>query len=914
MAKIETLQDDFSTGTTPDGTRWPSVTATRVTVGGGVATITTAANASEYNVIQSATAYDATGSYFLAKVVPATPAGPNLSAQTYMGVGPDDNNWVALFLNGTTLTASYKLAGVETTTNLGTYNATTMAYWRVRFYNGLVYYGWSADGATWTESANARRPSWAYTSVKATLMLGTWAATDPAATATFDKVNLYASGGFGTNKFGTGQFNGVGQAIAPDDSGAAITLVSDNPTITETDAAAPDDSGAAITVASDNPTATEADAAAPDDSGAPLPVAQDAPTGGFNASAAPADGVPIAVTLDDTTWASQNDTQAFPDDSGATVAVVSDPPFAGEIDGAFPNDDVTVAVVSDDVENVAFASAATPDGLPVPATQDNPVGAFAEPLPLDDGQPVGVASDGPAVTFAGTVQVGDGPTVPVVSDDIEDAAVVFGAAPDGGPVVTVAVGDAPDIGILYFIYPDSLADIGVTPAGDVATTGVWPPTYTKPPVDKTRWTLPPVPLHLLGIGPTDANVPWRGAPNHGVTGGPISRPSLPAVQLPEAQSKSFTLRLDGGAEARADHTVTRDRALIVEQNLTDLWWWRRDGATGALDPIGRFNAATVDLSSNGPEVTLSVTWSDYRVLLENRMVLTYQDATIYGSQWPIGTLITDILRYAIPTNVNIDLTAVQAATAAPLGKTIAAYTLAPGTTIADAMKALRAISTTQWDWWVEMNDITSLPVLSFAANGRGADRGVTLVDIDGIHGPVASWTLQGRGDQYANTLFFAGSNGNGLVYTLTGEIATYGEYDAQVADSSVDDTKSDALAIAAKTKIGELADRTPSFTVVLKPGFWQGRQHIDIGDWVTLDFRLGAETVAGKYRVTQIDGEVDASGAETITLAFGNPRLSRDARSRYSALAKLVRKLPAYKNPQTAISNVADPSKPVHIT
>ena len=368
--------------------------------------------------------------------------------------------------------------------------------------------------------------------------------------------------------------------------------------------------------------------------------------------------------------------------------------------------------------------------------------------------------------------------------------------------------------------------------------------------------------------------------------------------MPEAQSKSFTLRLNAASEARADHSVSRREAIVIEQLATDLWWRRRDPNTKLVENIGRFNADKVDLSSTPNDGTrLSVSWVDYQGLLEDRLVLKYLDTVNSESMWAAGTAVTQIMRFAIPTNANVDLSNIQVG-AADLGTIKEPFELPPGTTIATVMSNLQALSTIQWEWWVDMPPTdASRPRLQFAIGQRGSDKGVAVFDLGSGQGPIESWTMQEAGDRYANSIFYSGATG-GVVYDLPSEIAQYGQVDASDQDSSLEGTIA-LIEAAAQKRLLELADRTPSWTLTLRQGFWEGRSHIDVGDWINVHIALGLEVMTGKHRVTEIQVDVDASGMEQVSLSFGALRPARDPRSRNSTIARLVRKLKAYERKGT---------------
>lgn len=428
------------------------------------------------------------------------------------------------------------------------------------------------------------------------------------------------------------------------------------------------------------------------------------------------------------------------------------------------------------------------------------------------------------------------------------------------------------------------------------TTGALP-TFTTPTYAD--------PMHLLGIGPWNSTKVWRGAKNYGIGRG--RAPARPHLQLPGVQSKSFTLRLNEGCEATASLQFASRDAVIIEEMATDLWWRRKDPRTNHLDMIGRFNTSHNDLTRAADGTLQSnLQFVDYRTILGNRMVLKYKDPDNAESQWDKGTPITEIMRFAVPTDTPVDLSAL--ADDDLLGETTLGFTLPPYNTIADTFATLLAYSSTAWEWWVETpNDVHQPPRLAFARGQRGADRGVTLFDHGHGVTPIDNWQMRATSDTYANTLLFTGTDG-GVIRNVPAQIAEYGQRDAQDSDNSVTGEKNAtglpaALIAAADKKLRTLSDRRPTFTVVLRQGFWRGRNHIDVGDRIRLLIKLGGETLDYKYRVTEINVDIDGVGAETVTLTLGNPLASPNPRSQYSPIFKLVRTLKNYEAPDGSPSD-----------
>jgi hypothetical protein len=473
--------------------------------------------------------------------------------------------------------------------------------------------------------------------------------------------------------------------------------------------------------------------------------------------------------------------------------------------------------------------------------------------------------------------------------------------------------------------PNSVTDgetVGTPALGGTAAPGggygsgdygsnTYPGTKTPPtPEGATSQPIPPAtrvygsPLHLLGIGPWNPVKIWRGATNYGIGKG--LRPARPVMQLPGVQSKSFTLRLDGGDEATVTVQTTRRDAVIVEEMSTDLWWRRRDPRTNKLDMIGRFNCSHNDLSrGDDGSVQSQLQFQDYRLLLGQRLVMQYKDtvttttsagikSTFKQTQWPKGTPVTEIMRWIMPTDLGIDLSLLDDDTL--LGDTTVAYDLPLANTIDDAMAALFDVSAKAWEWWVHTpTDLNAPPRLMAQLGYRGRDRGVTLFDNGTGPTPIASWQMRATSDTYANTLYFQG-NGGGVVVDIPAAVKERGRRDATASDNSISGSLEN-YARAAYRKLATLADTRPTFTIVCKAGFWKGRTHIDVGDKIRLRIKLGGELLAYEYRVTELQVDIDAAGAETVTLTLGPPLASANPRSRHSPFFRFRRALNNYEPP-----------------
>lgn len=662
----------------------------------------------------------------------------------------------------------------------------------------------------------------------------------------------FGSGTFGNPSPGTYEPTGINDAVNLDapvaafigdpigpDGDITLTVAIDDPAIAVT----PDGIGDAI--AHDAPTATETDEAQAGD-GPAATISHDNPAAEYLITAVP-DGIGNPTALDAPTL---DLVLLIQPDGSVSDAITLDAPVA---DARFPAD-VTVGIavgVTGDDPTAGMLIIAAPDGLNDTMAGDPPANTFTAAAAVGDGPAVAIANDGPAITLAAAVSLAGGLTV----------------KPVPGGAISVR-------------YPDAV--ITASPHYD--------------PIVPIDTTVPAAATHSLGIGPWNTNIAWSGL---GTTSA-VYGASVPVLPLPNATSKSFTLRLNAGDEARADFILSREDAFIITERSTDLWWRRRDPKRSLVEPIGRFNADNVDTSMDEDgQIRVSATFVDYRSLLEDRIILTVANTPTAGlSSWPRGTVVTDILRFVIPTNQKVDLTEITAGTETFVGTITEPIELPPGTTVGEAMANLATISTSPWEWWVELPiNSGDRPKLRLAPNGRGATRGIYLIDTGTGQSPIRSWSIQAAGSKYANAIYFQASQG-GVVETLPADVETYGEHDAMETDTSIKSTATTPnlplVTAAATKKLNELANQQITWTLNLREGFWEGRTHIDVGDWVTVQINLGGELITGAHRVSEISGEVDAGGAENIALTLGPPRPARDPRSRYSSTARLVRTLKNY--------------------
>jgi hypothetical protein len=188
ILKMDALTDNFP-GTSVDATKWTAYGTT--SVASSTLTLPDTANSTAYSGISSINYYDLTSSYFLAHI---TNGGSQFaSTQAMIVASRDASNTVAVILNNGNLQAQHQVAGSYATLASIAWSGATMSWLRLRETGGTLFYEYSADGITWSTLWSESDP-FTLTSMQATVQEGAFATTDPAATSTWQSVNLPPTG------------------------------------------------------------------------------------------------------------------------------------------------------------------------------------------------------------------------------------------------------------------------------------------------------------------------------------------------------------------------------------------------------------------------------------------------------------------------------------------------------------------------------------------------------------------------------------------------------------------------------------------------------------------------------------------------------------------------------------------------
>lgn len=935
MALIETLVDDFNTSTI-DASKW----ATAVLAGTGTVTsangsaVFTAANASTL-LLGSQSQYTTANSYAYAKLrVPTAVTNDagggilQLILSSNAGGGAGAAYLAVSYANGVVQlnfsAAKSSSSATITSINSVTYDPVAMAYVRIRGVattdqfgakTTTLYWGYSPNGSSWTEGAGTAVCNWGLSTATDTSISIRHNSNSSAGNQTVyaDSVNIVNTA---VAYAGTANPTGIGDPETPGTPSAATTI-----TATPTSGADPETTGtpSAATTATTAPTGIGDGEA----TGAPSAAYANVllPTGINDVNTV---GNPSATSVQSAAPDILNDSDTI---SGPAVALITAAMPTG-INDTETLGIPTLAMVLTTVPygtgpyganlyggNPPAPSSVTPDGINDAETVGTTATDNSQQANAGYGSGVygmGVYSGGTvAATTIAPTGIGDPETLNGASSDGTATGATnytygtgtYGAGNYGGPDTGTTYGGDASTGAATTGYGSGPYGAGIYPGVTVSDT---PPTQTSIPLFDNLPAVARTALQLLAIGPWSPTVEFRGAVNYGIGKG--RRPARPIMNLPIASSLSVTLRLTGGCEASAAFSFPRGSTIIIEEMHTDLWWRRKDPYSGALDVIGRFNTGTNDISYDGTAVSSSVHFVDYETLIGERLILRYRNTnhddathpdavTSQTSMWNKGDPVASVLRFAIPTNMGIDLSVLDDDTV--LGTITAAFSIDPSSSVADVITNVLAISAKPWEWWVEQPaDLSKPPTLRVLAGERGTNKGVTLIDLGSGPSPIATWSMQAATTSYANAIYYQAVSG-GVVETIPSQITEFGQRDATYSNNTLN-LELQPIVNAAQTKLKELADRRPTFSVVLRPGFWRGRTHIDIGDTVRIVFKLGGELLDYRYRVSELQIDIDTVGAETVTLTLGTPLVSADPRSRRSAIFRLLRTLRNYTSPGTS--------------
>jgi hypothetical protein len=366
---------------------------------------------------------------------------------------------------------------------------------------------------------------------------------------------------------------------------------------------------------------------------------------------------------------------------------------------------------------------------------------------------------------------------------------------------------------------------------------------------------------------------------------------LPTRELSRASERSVTWRLIGNHEASftiaGEEPTAVAEASAIEEMITDLWiMWNGQ-------PLfrGRFGAS----SDSGDSASVSSTFAaaDYRALLDRRQL--WEGDTVSYLNQDQSAIAWGLISTAQGKPAG-DLGIIQGQ-----GRTTGVLRdrtdYAPGDSITHDLDLLSQV---QNGFDYDITPVSKSTALHFDVfyPARGTDRGVVL-DFAGL---VAKFDRQVDPTAFMNAVRGTGGNPllpNGtqdttktlhsLIVSTTLSTDPAGRWEGEYSEGSITlQTTLDAKTYQAM-RDGMFVQ--PSYTLTLKPGAWEGPNHIWLGDQVTLSIHAGRLNVTESLRVVGIGLTLDQNDTETITVTLGSPppflrRLQRVIDKRLQALER----------------------------
>jgi hypothetical protein len=328
----------------------------------------------------------------------------------------------------------------------------------------------------------------------------------------------------------------------------------------------------------------------------------------------------------------------------------------------------------------------------------------------------------------------------------------------------------------------------------------------------------------------------------------------PQMQLMNATGRKLSAKLIEPSDVSFTLPGGSAEALMIEELITDVWVYRN----GVSLFRGRVLGPVQD-SFDGTQQTLQVSASDYRAVLDRRIRYTDRTWSSVDQSTIAWDVITDMQADA---GGNVGITKGLWPTSGVI-RTSVIFT--GGTQVFSGELRKLASMDNGFDF-----DIDASLKANLYYPARGIDNGVVL-DHGGV---VASWNRTFDPSSYANAIRQSGADGTTPAIATVADIATAreGRWDAQFGDvqlTSNEMVSATATANLARANLARLSTPTPSYTLKLVRGRWDGPGSLWLGDWVLVVIRAGRLNDVFSARVTQIDIEIGAGGAEDVTVYAG---------------------------------------------
>lgn len=355
----------------------------------------------------------------------------------------------------------------------------------------------------------------------------------------------------------------------------------------------------------------------------------------------------------------------------------------------------------------------------------------------------------------------------------------------------------------------------------------------------------------------------------------IGPPGAIEHELRGASARKVTLRLNDPSDASVTLDGEYPAAARIVELATDVYAYRAQFKGGPKQLVyrGRIGKSSDSIDESGH--TVVVPSIDYRGVLKRRLLLSGSKQV--WTQVDQCLIAWELLQEA-QNKPGGDYGIVNG-----LGQTSGqlrdrSYNL--GDVIGDKVNELSQVID-GFDWDITATDVYGVLGLRLDRwfPQRGSYKGAVLIHVRN-GGNVQSVRREVDSSDFANYIRVEGKqpDGGGAMpatqerpgswYTPT---PIEGRWDKAFSE---DITTTAALEDRADWLLADSSLVRPSYTVVLKPGFWRGTDHIGLGDTVDLVVQSGRLDVATQLRVLEISVEIDEDDVEQVSITLGSPRKS----------------------------------------
>lgn len=333
----------------------------------------------------------------------------------------------------------------------------------------------------------------------------------------------------------------------------------------------------------------------------------------------------------------------------------------------------------------------------------------------------------------------------------------------------------------------------------------------------------------------------------------------PGTQLGElsaAKAKQVTWPLNDVASASFTIDGTHPQAALIAETATDLIIY---DPAGKKRFRGRMGSSSDAIAANGHVVTFSAV--DYRGLLARRLLR--DSATMSFTSEDQGQIAAKLIYDSEHQTGATPLITPGTGLTTGVTRTIAFTALSK---IADLINGQLASVTGGFDWEIDgdLNFNVYYPE-------RGSTTAVVLEYGSSVLGvPTRSIDTS----NFANVVVETGDTTTTPVKVTAGSFGAAGTWETSVGDTSIQDQPT--LTLRAGFQLAASEVLTPSYSLVLRPGWWTPAQ-LWLGDTALVVVKSGRVNDIGLQRISQVQVAIGDDGGDVVTLTTGPVALDQAA-------------------------------------